>query len=176
MRTTLLFLLAALAGGCAQLGGEASGGATAAAGSDAALFRDIAQANLADISAGKLAVRKARSPALRQFGKDMVQAHTSLQTEGAALAATRGMSVPTSPAARQQAALQDLQALPAMRFERAFMARVLEDQADTLALLERTAAQAQDPALRAHAQRALPGAHRQLESARRIASAMGQAG
>jgi len=78
--------------GCSQLGMSSSGGGSASAGSSAAsssdktLFESVAKANLAEIATGKLAMQKAQSSSVKQFGQHMVDEHSALLQEGGALA------------------------------------------------------------------------------------------
>ena len=79
-----------------------------AARQDAALMEAIARANLAEIAAGNLAVRKAHAPQVRQFGERVVDEHSALLKGGAGLA---GVAVPTTPGARHEPALKQLESL-----------------------------------------------------------------
>jgi putative membrane protein len=167
MSRAALLVACAVFFGCAQLDMSASGGATAAH-PDAQLVRELTQANFAEIAAGKLAVSKAPSGAVREYGRRMVEAHTSLQTEGAQLASLGGLPVPTALDARHQVRLKKLEAMSGESFERAYLEQMRKDHAETVALLERTAAEARDPRLRAHAEKALPHERQHLELARHI--------
>jgi putative membrane protein len=165
-----LLVSALLISGCSMLGmnrGEsAAGGATSA---DAQVMRDIAQANLAEIATGKLAIAKAQSPNVKQFGQHMIEEHTTLQSEGASLASAKGMPVPNAPDARHQAAAKKLEAMSGESFDRAYMEQMVKDHSETLQLLQRAASQAGDPQLRAHAQKAMPHVQQHLEMAKRLA-------
>ena len=169
-RTLLLLAFTALLSACAQprevqVYDSASAGATSR---DLQFMRDITQANLAEIAASKLAVTNAGSPAVRRYAERMVNAHIALQTEGSQVASDRGLRVPTSPDTRHQAALRSLEKLTGTTFERAYLAQMLKDHADTVVLLERAATQANDPRLRAHAQQALPHVREHLEQVKRL--------
>lgn len=173
MGTRLLLAFTALLCACAQPGVEPAGEASASSGAtgpDAQLMRALTQANLAEIAAGKLAVEKARSSAVRQFGEHMVNEHIALQTEGSGLASDRGLRLPTTPDPRQQAALRQLQKLSGESFERAYLEQTVSDHAASLALLERAAGQTGDARLRALVRQALPQAREHLERARRLSA------
>src|SRR5947209_5337884 len=88
---------------CSQMGTRGQGSAQ-----DAKFAKDIAQANLAEIATGQLATEKAASPAVRSFGQHMVQEHTALQQQTAALASAKGMEVPKSPDVKHEATMQML--------------------------------------------------------------------
>lgn len=170
MRASLVALLAcgALAA-CSQLGTSASGGSTAPR-QDMKLLENIAQADIAEITTGKLAASKALSPAVRQYGQHMVDEHSKSLNEGASLAAAKGMPVPKAPEIRHQAAKHKLEALSGPAFDRAYMEQMVKDHQETLALLQKAASQAADPQLRAHAQKALPHVQQHLAMAQRLRS------
>jgi putative membrane protein len=154
------FLVLGLACACAPL---------QTATDDAQLVREIVQANLAEIAAGRLAVEKARSRTVREYGRRMVEEHRMLQVEASELRSAKGVPLPTGPDRGQQAQLRKLEALSGEAFERSYMEQALQDHAETLELLERAASRARDPALAAYAERALPRVRRHLELARHAA-------
>jgi putative membrane protein len=131
--------------------------------------REIVQANLAAIAAGRLAMQKAHSRAVREHGQRMVEEHRLLQVEASELRSAKGVPLPTGPDRAQQAQLRKLEALSGEAFERSYMAQALQDHADTLQLLARAASRARDPALAAYAERAMPRVRGHLELARHAA-------
>lgn len=180
IRAILLIVFSALAAACSSTGDEysrapsAGAGGSAAAGAsvasvDAQYFRDIAQANLAEIATGRLAVAKAQSPDVRQFGQRMIDEHTQMQAEGAAIARAKGLPVPAEPDARHQAAAKQLEALSGASFDREYMEQMVKDHVETLQLLEQAYARMKDQDLRAHAQKGIPHVRQHLDAARRIA-------
>jgi putative membrane protein len=147
LRSALLLACSATLFACAQLEPAES-----AASRDARLVRSIVQANLAEIAAGRLAVSKAQSRAVRGYAQRMIDEHTQLQAEASELKSAKGVPLPTRPDATQEAALKKLAAMSGAAFDLAYIEQMRKDHADTLELLERTAARATDPALRAHAE------------------------
>jgi putative membrane protein len=136
-----------------------------AARQDARLMEQIARANIAEIAAGNMAARKAQSARVRQFGERAVDEHSALLKAGSGVAA---VAVPTTPGARHQPALEQLQSLSGAAFDQAFLEQTVKHNEEALRLLRLAAAHAGDPALRAYAQRAMPHVERQLAVARRI--------
>jgi putative membrane protein len=99
----------------------------------------------------------------------MIDDHTALLNDGASLASAKGVAMPKSPDRRHKAAMQNLEQLSGASFDRAYMQQMVADHNNTLELLRQAAAQAGDPALRAHAQKAIPAVQQQhLEMARRL--------
>lgn len=171
-RLAMLALSASLAA-CSHFGGHdgrsAAGGASAPPSADPRFMRDISHANLAEIAAGRLAVQEAQSPAVKEFGQQMVDDHSALQSEGRSLAEAKGMEPPTTPDLRHQAALAKLEAASGESFDRDYMEQMVQDHADTLQLLQEAASGAADPRVRQLAQEAIPHVRQHLEEARRIA-------
>ena len=154
---------------CSQLGMRGDQASAGASRSDAKFMENIAQANIAEIETGKLALTRAQSPQVRQFAQHMVDEHTTLLNEGAQLAAAKGMAPPKSPDLKHQAAAKKLSMMSGASFDRAYMQQMVADHNNTLELLQQAAAQASDPQLRAHAQKAMPHVQQHLEMARRLA-------
>src|SRR3954469_3817344 len=150
---------------CSQMGTQGQSSAQ-----DAKYAKDIAQANLAEIATGQLAMQKAASPAVRRYGEHMVQEHTALQQQTAALASAKGMEPPKSPDLKHEAAAKMLQMHSGEGFDRAYMEQMVKDHEQTLALLQETAQNASDADLRAQAQQAIPHVREHLEMARRMTS------
>lgn len=130
-------------------------------------MRGIAQANFAQIAAGRLAVSKARSRAVREYGGRMVKEHTRLQADAGELRSAKGVPLPTRPDEAQEAVVRDLERLPRERFDRAYLEHSVASHEAALRLFERADARAQDPVLAGYAQRALPHVRRHLDLARR---------
>ena len=175
MHTLLAVLVSSIAlSGCGMLiltkaERDASGGSTVAnASEDVQFLRDIAEANLAEIAAGKLAAGKAQSPEVRNYGQHMVDEHTRAHKEAATLARARGLSLPEGPSGQRQGAARKLEDLSGADFDRAYMAQMVKDHGDTLQLLEKTAAQAQGKDLREFAQAAMAHVRKHLEAAQRL--------
>lgn len=170
MRHIALLLAAFFLSSCSMLGMNSRGDAAAGATSpDARIMVDIAQADLAEITTGKMALSKAQSAEVRQYAQHMIDEHTRMQSEGGALAKAKGMPLPSAPDARRQAAAKKLEALSGESFDRAYMQQMVKDHSETLQLVQRAAAEAKDPELRAHAQKAIPHVRQHLEMAQRLA-------
>jgi putative membrane protein len=175
-RGTLLLLLATLAG-CGAMGGggggvgdsgASSGGAAAAAISpaDQKMITDIAQANIAEIQTGRLALTKSQSPQVRAFAQKMIDDHTMAMQELQRLVQRAGASLPSDTDLLHKAIAAELGILSGDTFDRQYMSQVgVTDHKRTQELLEQTARSASNPALRAYAQKILPTVSRHLDQA-----------
>jgi putative membrane protein len=169
---TLLLLLAALAG-CGVMGdgggpGASPGGAAAAAISpaDQQMITDIAQANIAAIKTGRLALTKSQSPQVRAFAQMMIDDHTLAVQELQRLAQSTGASLPGDTDLLHMAIAAELGILSGDAFDRQYMSLVgVTDHMRTQELLEQAALSASNPTLRAYAQKMLPAVSRHLEQA-----------
>lgn len=182
MRTRIALIVIATLAACAQPGprtgtpSAAPGAApSAAAGAsaptpqeDVRFMRDMAYANLAEVETGKLAVARAQNPSVKRFGRRMIDDHMGLLAEGNQLALAKGMQPPTSPDARHQAAMTELQSMSGESFDRAYMELMVKDHTETVQLLQQAASQAADPRLRALAQKALPTIQQHLQMAQQL--------
>jgi putative membrane protein len=179
VRHVCILILCLFFAACAQLGiggrDGASGGQSAqrADGRDVKFMENIAQANLAEIATGKLAVSKAQSGEVRKFAQHMIDEHTALLSEGSQLASAKGIPVPKSPDLKHQAAAKKLEAMSGESFDRAYMQQMVTDHHQTLELLKQASSQAGDSQLRAHAQKAIPHVQQHLDMARQIAGQLG---
>lgn len=173
MRKHALLLAAAAAlTGCTQIATSdptaAAGATRPAIGPDAQRLLDMAQANVNDIAAGRLAVQKAELPAVRAYGERIVNEHTALLGQASALARAHAVPVPKLPDLAHQGQLSELASLPGFSFDRAFLQRMVEDHGRTLALLQQVAAETKDPDLRAQTEMAIPHVQEHLDIARRL--------
>lgn len=133
-----------------------------------AALQKLAQADLAEIQAGRLAQQKASTPEVKKFGEHMAQEHSKRLAATKALAQARGVKTPARPDEAQQETLQTLRRFSGEDFERRFMALMVEGHQDALRLVERTARQAKDPALKAHAEESAGHIKEHLYAARRL--------
>jgi putative membrane protein len=174
-RATLLLLLAALAG-CSAMGGGGSVGSGASSGGAAAIaispadqqmITDIAQANMAGIKTGRLALARSQSPQVRAFAQEMIDDHTMVIQELQRLAQSTGASLPSDTDLLHMAIAAELGILSGDTFDRQYMSLVgVTDHMRTQELLEQAARSASNPALRAYAQKILPAISRHLDQAR----------
>src|SRR5207237_4815505 len=70
---------------------------------DAAAMKQLAQANLNEIEAGKAAASKAQSPDVKQFAQKMVDDHTQMLNDLKALARQKSVSLPESVSLKDKA-------------------------------------------------------------------------
>jgi putative membrane protein len=108
--TTLAFAQTAPAG--AALGKE-----------DTARLVAIAQANIAEVEAGKLAVEKSSNPDVKSFAQMMIDDHSKGLEETQKVAAAKNVTLPTEPDAEHKKMAAELKALSGAGFDTTYVAK-----------------------------------------------------
>jgi putative membrane protein len=165
------FLVAALPAAVAQ--NKSEGKDAKPAKQDMRAMQRIAQANMAEVETGKVALDKASSGEVKKFAQHMVDDHGKMLQEAQQMAQSKGMKVPEKPDAKHAAALKMLQGLSGEQFDRRYMNQMVKDHEDTLNLLKKTSSSAKDPDLKAAAQKAAPDVEQHLKMAKDIQSSLG---
>jgi putative membrane protein len=135
---------------------------------DAKHMKDLAQANLAEIEAGKLAMEKAQDPKVKEFAQKMVDDHSKLLDDLKKLAQAKNVDLPTTPDAKHQKLMKKLQSLSGEKFDREYMQAMVKDHRDTLKLAQRTAKGAKDSDLQGAAKQATPEIQEHLQMAQDV--------
>jgi putative membrane protein len=135
------------------------------AGDDAAFLKMVAQANLAEIAVGKLAVARGSSDAVKQYGQRMIDDHTKANDEVKKLAQSKGITLPTEPDAEHKAMADKLSSLSGAAFDEEFMSGMHADHAKVVAMFQDKAKNATDADVRAFASKTLPTLQQHLQSA-----------
>ena len=136
---------------------------------DAKRMKQLAQDNLAEIEAGKLAADKAQDPQVKQFAQRMVDDHTKLLDDLKKVAEAKNVDLPTTPDAKHQKLMKKLQSASGEKFDREYMKAMVKDHRETLKQVQRTAKSAKDPDLKNSAQQAAPEIQDHLKMAQSIA-------
>jgi putative membrane protein len=133
----------------------------------------MAQMDMAEIEAGKLAAQNGASPEVKKYGEHMVQEHTKMLEEGKKLAQAKGITPPATPDKKHQQAAKKLQQQSGEAFDREYISQMVKDHEEALKLAEKTAKDAKDPELKAHAQKGAPHIKEHLEQARKLHASLG---
>lgn len=124
--------------------------------SDERMIKQIAEANLAEISAGKIAQDKAQNNEVKSFAKKMVDDHTKALDDLKQLAQSKGVTLPTEPDKQHMAMEKKLQALSGEKFDKQYLQQA-GDRAhkETHRLLQRASSRAEDSDLKNYASKVL---------------------
>lgn len=141
---------------------------------DRNFVEDAAEKSLYEEAAAKVAVERARTPAVKAFAEMLASRHGAANAELKRLAGSWDVSVPTELTLMQRRAVDSLHKVKDEDFEREFIAKVgIDDHRDDIARFEKAARQAKEPAVRAWAERSLPTLREHLAAARDLATASG---
>ena len=133
-----------------------------------------AQANLAEVDAGKLATKKAASPDVKKFAQMMIDDHTAANAELLELARKKNIALPTEPDGAHQKAAAALAELSGTDFDRKYMTDMVKDHETAVSLFEKNASRASDADIRAFASKTLPTLRHHLDMAREVQGKSGR--
>ena len=167
LEVILALLIAALA---APVAGNAQTMNTPAAPAlnrtDMAIVTALAQANIAEIEAGKLALANGNSAEVKTFARQMIDDHTKALNDVNDLAQNKGITLPGAPDAKHKAMAKILGKLKGEAFDKKYMAEAgVADNKKVLAALRKDEARARDPDVKALAAKMLPTVEQHLHLA-----------
>jgi putative membrane protein len=137
--------------------GASKGANSSVARADQKMMRDLAQANLAEIATGKLALEKSQNDQVKTFAQKMIDDHTQSQKELEQLAQQKGVTLPTEPDTKHKAAAKALSALEGDKFDKMYMSQAgVRDHKNTHQLLAKAQKNAKDADVKAMAEKTTP--------------------
>lgn len=140
------------------------------ASADAGMIKDIAQANIAEVESGKVALEKSQNADVKKFAQMMIDDHSKALTEVQDLATTKNVKLPTGPDAKHKAVMLEFKALKGDTFDKRYIKQAgVGDHEATDKLLKKTQANAKDADLKALAGKMLPVVEGHLQHARDMA-------
>lgn len=139
--------------------------------SDKRFMLQAAQGGTAEVQIGQLATQKASSDQVKQYAQQMVEQHSQVNNQLAALAAQKNVTLPTTLSSKYQSTYDQLSKLSGTAFDRAYISqagvKAHTQQAD---LFKRESQQGKDPEVKALAAQVLPAVEDHLKMARDISS------
>jgi putative membrane protein len=157
----------------AAIGSDTAIGATTEKFTDANIAALLDEANKADSSAGAAAVKKASSPAVKKFAREMMADHHRLRLEGQQVAKKANITPsapandPVAPLAQQETSVLD--STPAgSQFDRAYIDQEVAAHRAVKDLLERSEGEAENPDLKAAIGKARPVVDHHLKEAEEL--------
>jgi len=131
------------------------------------MFR-AAQSGMAEVQLGQLAVQRAASNEVRQFGQQMIQDHTQANAQLMQLFRQKGIPAPQDIGQQHQAIQAQLSNLSGASFDQAYMNYMVQEHGQDVSLFEQEAQQGQDTQVRTWARQTLPTLQAHLQQARTI--------
>ena len=142
---------------------------------DRTFLEKAAQNGHAEVSAGRLALTKARDPKVRDYAQRMVDEHTKAGEELRTLAAAKQHQVPTEPSAQQKGKEMVIAVVGDESFDRRYIAQMgIDAPQAAIPLYEKTARESRDPEVKAFASKQLPALRQQLQTAQNLKASAGR--
>lgn len=140
--------------------------------SDRKMLQDLAQGNMAEVDAGKMALEKSQNAEVKRFAQQMVDDHGKALGEIQALATAKNVMLPDGPGAMAKTKATALKALSGNLFDKEYAKRAgVGDHESTVKLLQKIQKDGKDSDLKALAGKMLPTVEHHLEMAKQLASA-----
>ena len=143
--------------------------------SDRKLVMQLAQVNLAEIEAGRIAQGKTQNEQVRNYAQQMIDDHTKALQELQQLAQAKGMTLPAETDSKHKKMAQKLSALSGDEFDRRYIAQSgVSDHKKTHSLLQRIESRAADPDIKALAGKMMPVVEQHLNTVQQLSASAGQ--
>jgi len=140
---------------------------------DTRFMKSAAEGGMAEVKLGQLAQEKASNQSVKDFGKRMVNDHTKANDQLKDLALKKGVDLPTSISAKDQATYDRLSKLSGSEFDREYMRDMVKDHQMDVSEFRRETQMAKDADTKAFAQQTLPTLDDHLNQAKQIDSQIG---
>ncbi len=148
--------------------GQTGSNAKLSAGDEKAV-KDMAQANINEIAAAKIALNKAKSSDVKAFAQKMVDDHGAALTKVQTVAEQKGVTLPTEPDAMHKAMAAKLEKQSGDAFDKMYMENAgTKDHQMVLSKLQSDAKMIKDPDVKALADAHTPVVEQHLKSAQQI--------
>lgn len=136
-------------------------------------LRSAASGGEMEIELGRIAAQRSEVPRVRGLGERMVEDHTKVSQDLRAVARRQGLMLPQPMNPEHQGEFQRIASLRGRDFDEAYVRHMLTAHERGVAEFERMARDAEEPEVRAFAQRTVPTLREHLERIRQIATEMG---
>ena len=138
---------------------------------DAAAMKQLAQANLNEIEAGKAAASKASSPDVKKFAQKMVDDHTQMLADLKTLAQQKGVALPESASLKDMAQMKLMERSSGAEFDKKYMDEMVKDHQKDAKDTQDLVSKAKDPDFKSAVQKASTKINEHLQLAQRISGA-----
>jgi putative membrane protein len=131
---------------------------------DSVFVAKAAEAGAKEVDVAKLGAAKATNPDVKAFAQRLVQDHTAVNTELAALAKSKDLKIPASA----RPAPVDLAKLSGAAFDKAFVALIVKEHDAAIALFEGESRDGRDAEVKEWAAKQLPALREHLTRAKSL--------
>ncbi|HEX2651990.1 MAG TPA: DUF4142 domain-containing protein [Burkholderiales bacterium] len=137
---------------------------------DAKALKNLAEANRAEVDAGKIALEKAQSADVKKFAQHMVDDHGKMLGEVQQLAEAKGVKLSDDAGVKNKAKEKKLEAASGEKFDKDYVQAMVKDHQADVKELEKLSKNAKDPQVKAAVDKALPAVKKHLEMAKQLAA------
>ena len=129
-----------------------------------------AMSDMYEVQAGKLAADKGQSDAVKQFGQQMVDAHTKTTEELTGIVKTKNIKVDLPPNldAKHQKLIDDLNSASAQDFDKTYAKQQVDAHQEAVDLFKKYASKGDDPDVKQFAEKTLPTIEHHLDEAKKL--------
>lgn len=129
-----------------------------------------AMSDMYEVQAGKLAAEKGQSDAVKQFGPQMVDAHTKTSDQLMGIVKTKNIKVdlPTKFDAKHQKLIDDLNSASAKDFDKTYANQQVDAHQEAVDLFKKYAAKGDDADVKQFAEKTLPTIEHHLDEAKKL--------
>ncbi len=133
---------------------------------DKKFAKEAAIGGMTEVELGKLAVQKASSDAIKQFGQKMIDDHTKANDQLKQIAGKEGIDLPQSLDSKQQSHVDKLAKLSGPAFDKAYMKDMVKDHEKDVNEFKNEAQNGSDPNIKQFASTTLPTLEQHLSAAK----------
>lgn len=136
---------------------------------DEKALKDMAQANINEIAAARIAQSKAKSSEVKAFAQQMAKDHSEALSKVQTVAQKKDVALPTEPDAKHKAIAAKLEKQSNKAFDKLYMENAgTEDHKIVLSTLKSDAMKIKDPDVKALANAHMPVVEQHLKSAQQM--------
>lgn len=126
-------------------------------------LKEAAEDGMAEVRLGEMAKQQASQPQVKDLGTQMIADHTKANEELKSIAAKKGLTFPSDVDSKHKTKVERLSKLQGAEFDRAYVADLIKDHKTDIAEFEAIAKSAEDPDVKAFAEKTLPTLRSHLE-------------
>ena len=139
---------------------------------DEKALKDMAQANINEVAAAKIALSKAQNSEVKAYAQKMVDDHSAALTKVQTVAQQKGVALPTEPDAKHKTMAAKLEKQSGAAFDKMYMANAgTKDHKMVLSTLQSDAKKIKDPDVKTLADAHTPVVEEHLKSAQQMTQA-----
>ena len=131
-----------------------------------------AMSDMYEVQAGKLAAEKGQSDVVKQFGQQMVDAHTKTTEELIGIVKSKNIKVdlPTKLDAKHQKLIDDLNSASSQDFGQMYAKQQVDGHQEAVDLFKKYASSGNDADVKQFAEKTLPTIEHHLDEAKKLAA------